>query len=62
MIDSKMGYIFSKYEILYIAKMMGAVFITGIGFNSENDTEKIAKKACKSLIEKIMYFAVRKEN
>lgn len=54
--NNKIGYIFNKYEIAYIAEMMGTSYIINIGINFDEKPEEIAAKAKKSLIEKNYVF------
>jgi len=55
-IDSEMGYIFSKYEIMYILRIMGANFLFDYALKSDLSAQEITKRAEKSLIEKNYVF------
>ncbi len=54
--NNKIGYIFNKYEIAYIAGAMGASYIINIGINFDEKPEEIADKAIKSLVDKNYVF------
>jgi len=54
--SGKAGYLFNKYEIAYISRMMGASYITNIGIELNESPDIIAYKANKSLIEKNYVF------
>lgn len=52
----EMGYIFNRYEIAYIAKLMGATFLFNIDMNINESSENIVRKAEESLISKNYVF------
>lgn len=54
--DSRIGYIFNKYEIIYILRTMGSNFLFDYSLKSNLPAQEIAKRAEKSLIEKNYIF------
>ena len=55
-IDSGMGYIFSKYEIIYILCAMGVRYSFDENLRTDLSSKEIIKKAEKNLIEKNYVF------
>lgn len=60
-IDSGMGYIFSKYEIIYIMCAMGVRYPFDENLRTDLSSKEIIEKAEKILLKKIMCLRIFQE-
>lgn len=60
--NNKMGYIFSKYEVAYISKLMGAIYLFNVNIRINEASDIIINRAKESLINKNYVFEDYNEN